>query len=170
MIRMNKRATPPFWGEPDDQYDTGARSTTALELRDFGVDANSRLPNRRREHGRDKGVEVADTYVILNTNPVHGLGPFKDGHAALGIVSDDGDPEKNVVWDPNGYYPDPEMGTERTCSSVVNRRRIWGCHGDAPPACRAPSTASDRLARLMKPCGRANCVSSLSGTCVSRGK
>lgn len=114
MIRMNKRATPPFWGEPDDQYDTGARSTTALELRDFGVDANSRLPNRRREHGRDKGVEVADTYVILNTNPVHGLGPFKDGHAALGIVSDDGDPEKNVVWDPNGYYPDPEMGTERT--------------------------------------------------------
>lgn len=106
MIRMNKRATPLSRGEPDDDlYDTSARSTTALELRDFGEEANSRLPNRGKEHGRDKGVEVAATYVMSNTNP-SALG----NNMHTGVFIDGDDP---VLWDPAGDYTNREMGSGR---------------------------------------------------------
>ncbi|KSV89750.1 hypothetical protein [Sinorhizobium sp. GL28] len=117
MIRINKRAAPPFRGEPDDDlYETGAKSTTALELRDFGEEANSRLPNWGRERGRDEGVEVADTYVMSNTNPsgwpIQAL-LGNNMHSGLFIIPDNGDAEGRFLYDPSGSYMSKEMGSGR---------------------------------------------------------
>ncbi|MEI2296762.1 hypothetical protein [Ensifer sp. MJa1] len=126
MIRMNKRAYDTFGvkpghtavgGMPDDGlYETGAPSTTALELRDFGEEANSRLPGWGKEHGRDKGVEVAATYVMSNTNPTGWpiqalLG--NNMHSGLFIIPDNGDPEGRFLYDPSGSYMSREMGSGR---------------------------------------------------------
>ncbi|WP_077960809.1 hypothetical protein [Ensifer adhaerens] len=117
MIRINKRGSVAFGGKPDDDlYETGPRSTTALELRDFGEEANSRLPNRGAGHGRDKGVEVAATYVMSNTNPTGWpiqalLG--NNMHSGLFIIPDNGDPEGRFLYDPSGSYMSREIGSGR---------------------------------------------------------
>nr|WP_245181237.1 hypothetical protein [Sinorhizobium mexicanum] len=89
-------------------------------MRDFGEEANSRLPNwgKDRRSPRDEPVEVADTYVISNTNPVNSVPLFgSDGHTGLVIVPDDENPENNFLYDPNGSYPSKEFGSDRT---------LWG--------------------------------------------
>ncbi len=117
MIRNTRRGRSTFRGRTDDDlYETGARSTTALELRDFGEEANSRLPNRGGGHGRDKGVEVAATYVMSNTNPTGWpiqalLG--NNMHSGLFIIPDNGDPEGRFLYDPSGSYVSREIGSGR---------------------------------------------------------
>ncbi|WP_429807243.1 hypothetical protein [Ensifer sp. B1-9] len=123
MIRINKRGydasgvkpgRAAFGGEPDDGlYETGARSTTALELRDFGEEANSRLPNWGTQRGRDKGVEVADTYIMSNTNPTGYPGLGDNMHSGLFIIPRGGEAEDRLLYDPAGSYMSREMGSGR---------------------------------------------------------
>lgn len=93
MIRNTRRGFNTFGLTPDDDaYETGQRSTTALELRVFGEEANSRLQNWGKERGRDKGIEVADTYVISNTNPENKVPGWGDeGHSGVVILNRKGD-------------------------------------------------------------------------------
>ncbi|WOS61347.1 hypothetical protein [Sinorhizobium fredii] len=98
-----------------DVYADVPKTTSALELRDFGEEASSRLPNWGKERkGRDTPVEVADTYVISNTNPVNSV-PLvgSDGHIGMVIIPDDDNPENYFLWDPNGSYPSKEFGSDR---------------------------------------------------------
>lgn len=115
MIRNTRRGFNTFGLTPDDDaYETGQRSTTALELRVFGEEANSRLQNWGKERGRDKGIEVADTYVISNTNPENKVPGWGDeGHSGVVILNRKGDPWANYIYDPAGHYPDKEMGEGR---------------------------------------------------------
>ncbi|HEV7321562.1 MAG TPA: hypothetical protein VGO04_23405 [Ensifer sp.] len=107
MIRINKRGSVAFGGKPnDDMYERGPRPTTALELRDFGEEANSRLPKWGTERGSDKGVEVAATYVMSNTNP-----SVLGDNTHTGVFIDGDDP---VLWDPAGNYTHREIGSGRT--------------------------------------------------------
>ncbi|OCP23194.1 hypothetical protein BC361_23450 [Ensifer sp. LC54] len=97
-------------------YETGPRSTTALKLRDFGEAANSRLPNWGKERGRDGGVEVADTYIMSNTNPTGWPTQALLGnnmHSGLFVIPDDGDAEGRFLYDPSGSYMNKEMGSGR---------------------------------------------------------
>lgn len=109
MIRNSKAGRGAYGARYDDDlYATDPLSTTALELRDFGEEANSRLPGRGKEHVRDKGVEVADTYILSNTNP-----NLVDSHTGLIIMPDNGDPNGRVLYDPSGGYGHREMGSGR---------------------------------------------------------
>ncbi|WP_322884818.1 hypothetical protein U8C32_12700 [Sinorhizobium medicae] len=102
-----------------DVYDDVPKTTPALELRDFSEAANSFSPNVASPRPPDgKATEVADTFIISNTNLVNSLfGLASDGHAGLLIIPDDGNPENNFLWDPNGSYPSKEFGSDRT---------LWG--------------------------------------------
>lgn len=114
MIRMNKPGYAASGGKPDDDlYETGAKSTTALELRDFGEEANSRLPNWGKERGRDQGVEVADTYVMSNTHPTGYPGLGDNMHSGLLIIPKGGKAEDRLLYDPAGSYMSREMGSGR---------------------------------------------------------
>ncbi|WP_244512644.1 hypothetical protein [Ensifer sp. LC163] len=121
MIRINKRGYDAQGVKPgfntfglapdDDAYETGPKSTTALELREFGEEASSRLPIWGKERGRDEGVEVAATYVMSNTNPTGYPFLGNNSHTGLFIMPDDGDPEGRLLYDPSGHYKPREMGT-----------------------------------------------------------
>ncbi|OCO98903.1 MULTISPECIES: hypothetical protein [unclassified Ensifer] len=112
MIRNSKRGRGAYGARYDDDlYATDPRSTTALELRDFGEEANSRLPSWGKERESDKGVEVADTYIMSNTNPTGYPLIGNNSHTGLFIVPDNGDPEGRLLYDPSGHYKPREMGS-----------------------------------------------------------
>lgn len=101
-----------------DVYAELPKTTSALELRDFAQEASSLSPNvaSPRPRKRDKGTEVAATYVVTNTNPTGWplqavLG--NNMHSGLFIVPDDGDPEGRFLYDPAGSYMSQEMGSGR---------------------------------------------------------
>lgn len=101
-----------------DVYPELPRTTSALELRDFGEEASSFSPNvaSPRPSKRDKGTDVAATYVVSNTNPTGWPFLGNNMHSGLFIIPDDGDPEGRFLYDPSGSYMSREMGSGRALS------------------------------------------------------
>lgn len=85
------------------------RMAASSSLRD-GSDLRAWYPGRAEAQGAP--VRVADTYIISNNNRPKGI-PWIGMHTGLAILSDDGDPEKNALYDPNGSYRATDIGEGR---------------------------------------------------------
>lgn len=95
------------WAEIAGRAERSAR-TASPGPRDRG-NLDKLFPGRAEAQRRP--VRVADTYIISNNNRriIPGVGM----HTGLAILSDDGDDEKNALYDPNGSFPAKDIGTGR---------------------------------------------------------